>query len=87
MILDGSYVPLAWSSDGAWIYAWDHESTPRRVLRISATGDATETVFEWPFEGKDGRWVMGSDEFHWVYEVRESSSDIWLVENFDPDVN
>ena len=77
--------PRGWSGDEAWIYAWDF--TASRAIKIPATGGEAETVFEWPFEGKDGWCEMGSDESQWVCTVGESSSDIWLVENFDPDLN
>jgi Tol biopolymer transport system component len=86
-VFDDTVWPLGWSADGEWVYALDRWTKPYRVIRILATGGEAETVFEWPFEGKNGTCVMGSNESQWVCTVGESSSDIWLVENFDPDMN
>jgi len=83
-IAAGTAWPVGWSPDGAWVYLWDGDSTPSRALRVSDDGGEPEPVFEWPFEGKDGRCVPGPGESRWLCDVGESSSDIWLVENFDP---
>ena len=86
-IHDSSAMPIGWSGDGTWIYAWDSRSTPSRAVKIPATGGEAETILEWPFTEEEGSCVPASTETQWVCEVRESSTDIWLVENFDPEVN
>ncbi len=84
-IHDSSALPIGWSADGAWIYVWDYVSLG--IAKIPATGGEAETFFEWPFEGKSGRCTPAADDKLWVCEVAESSTDIWLVENFDPEAN
>ena len=78
---------MGWSGDGTRVYAWDSESSPNRVVKIPATGGKAETVFAWPFGDRTGSCVGGSDETQWICQVGEGSTDIWLVENFDPEVN
>ena len=78
-------MPVGWSADGAWVYAHDGDKYVK--IPTSGSGEA-ETVFEWPFEDKsehDCRPAAGGTK--WICHVGESNSDIWLVENFDPDVN
>ncbi len=79
-------IPVGWSADGAWVHAEDRRARPYRIVRIPASDGEVETIFEWPFEGKEGACRSGSDDSRWLCNVSESSEDIWLVENFDPDV-
>jgi serine/threonine protein kinase len=85
-VLEGHKHPFGWSPDGQWIYYYD---IPRPIGRVKADGSGEEIVFSLPFEkvgthpvlsmSPDGKYVVGG------FEVK-TPSDIWLVENFDPDI-
>ena len=78
--------PLGWSPDGRWVYAEESASGRTIGVRVPATGGEAETVFDWPFEKHSGSCWPGPDDTRWVCSAGETSSDIWLVENFDPHV-
>jgi serine/threonine protein kinase len=85
LIYHGFAQPVGWSNDDAWIYIWDWEH--RRAVKVPADGGQAETLFDYPFDGQDGRCYVGSRESEWVCTVFESVSDIWLVDNLGPDLN
>jgi hypothetical protein len=93
-IEDGSFVrlreerysPLGWSADGQWVYAREKENKGP-ILRISLADGQARTV------GTLDDGTVLSDEINtspdgkrFVYTVGETRSDLWMVENFDPDV-
>lgn len=72
---------LGCSLDNRWIYATDGDN----ILRISATGLPIDTIATIPLESF--YWMsMSPDARTLVCSVHESRSDLWLVENFDPNV-
>jgi Tol biopolymer transport system component len=79
--------PCGWSADGEWIYALDYDHEPPRILAVPAEGGEARTVLELPFEDVSTVATMTPDGKSFVVTVREGRSDVWLVENFDPDAN
>jgi Tol biopolymer transport system component len=80
------FFPLAWSEDGKWISAWN--GLAKAAVKLPAGGGEFETVFEWPFgEDTEGDCRPAPGLSDWVCWVAEHLVDVWLVENFDPEVN
>jgi hypothetical protein len=79
--------PCGWSTDGERIYAMDNVHEPPRILAVPARGGETTTVMELPFENVGGHAAMTADAASFIVTVREERSDVWLLENFNPDLN
>jgi serine/threonine-protein kinase len=87
----GTCDPIAWSSDGEWIYASDFESDDVRILKIFLRSGESELVFALSSSPLRGRAIpyqvrMSPDEKHFVFPANRSQSDVWLIENFDPEI-
>jgi len=81
--------PLGWSRDGDWIYlrdAYQHDNPV--IYRLSASG-MIDTVWVLPLSGlrSPNSVSMSPDCRQLVAAVTEGTSDLWMVEDFDPDVN
>ena len=79
---------IGWSADGKWIYVMRKidKGDKIEIIKIFATSGETKTILTLPFE--KFVWVesMTSDGKQFVCEVSETQSDVWLIENFDPEV-
>ena len=73
-------LPLAWPADG--LYAIDGASEPRRVTKLPATGGAPVALAPMPWNAGACDTVDGR---RYVCSRGKGQSDVWLVENFDPD--
>ncbi len=84
----GDLWPLEWPRDGNWIYVSNFVETPTKIFKILASGGEPKTVATLPFEGKIAFYelAMTNDGRSVVCAVSESVSDVWLMENFDPEV-
>ena len=88
LILKGDIYPLKWSVDSKWIYAINTDETPPDILKISSSTRYTKLIYTLP-PGK----ITGSldiditpDGKIIVCDQAETNSDVWMIENFDPDV-
>jgi len=77
-IYEGSGV---WDHSGGGILAWVEDS----IVRISYPLGNTTTVLRVPFKNIAAA-DFSPDLLTVVYTIDEMSSDVWLVENFDPEV-
>ncbi len=86
-LADGKLKPIEWSADGRWIYAWNPERKPAEIMMVPAYGGKPKTYVVLPFENV-GEWyiTMTPDGKMIVCVVPETQSDVWLMENFDPEV-
>jgi Tol biopolymer transport system component/predicted Ser/Thr protein kinase len=78
-----SISPIGWTSDGRYIYflVWGHNV----ICRVPETGGVVDTIATLPFKNVD--WVeMSPDGSQFICQLLESKSDVWVVENFDPDL-
>ncbi|UCE41783.1 MAG: protein kinase [Candidatus Aminicenantes bacterium] len=87
----GSFDPIAWSSDSEWIYVSDFESDDVRILKIFLRSGGSELVFALSPSPLRGRAIlyqvrMSPDEKHFVFPANRSQSDVWMIENFDPEI-
>jgi Tol biopolymer transport system component len=78
--------PLCWSPDGRSLYYGGRNDQwgISKVFVIAAAGGTPRLHAELPFKAKDLQ--MTPDGKRIVCRVSEAESDIWLAENFDPDV-
>jgi len=74
---------IRWSADGHWVYAQDSEN---HLVRIPTSGGEPEILFTIPSEDS---YItdMTADGDRIVLQVWEGFSDLWIVDNFDPDLN
>ena len=85
LILPGTLTPIDWSADGSRLYALNEWPRPQAIVEIPVNGGAVETIAETPFAGAIKSCRMTVEGSVFVCSIDESTSDIWLVENFDPD--
>jgi Tol biopolymer transport system component len=76
--------PVGWSADGAWVYAL--KPATKSLMRIPTRGGTAETLLDIPFE-RVGDIDITPDGTRIVAAVPVTQADIWLIENFDPDLN
>lgn len=83
--------PIRWSADGKWVYAAQHLSNKVKIIMIEVEGGEAKDLFDMPV-GLEGGEVdyrgmsMTPDGKSYVFSVRQSISDIWMVENINPDL-
>jgi Tol biopolymer transport system component len=85
LLYEGGVRPVGWSPDGNWIYAWHEED--RKIVIVPVSGGDAKSLGESSFEGTVVDYSMTPDGKRFVFAVSETQSDVWLVENFDPDVH
>jgi Tol biopolymer transport system component/DNA-binding winged helix-turn-helix (wHTH) protein len=87
---------IGWARDGHAVYAFDGKRaanrgvavslgetvTDVRVLKVPLNGGTPQTVLSLPFD-EIGSVTMFPDERRFLCTVYTSSSDVWIVENFD----
>jgi Tol biopolymer transport system component len=84
----GVIVPITWSTDGKWIYGCSWISViffSADILMIPVSGGEAKGFVTLPFENITGI-SMDPDKKKFVCTVLETQSDVWLIENFDPEV-
>jgi Tol biopolymer transport system component len=89
MIRKGRAVPINWSSDGNILYASEPASGGINILSISPENGQEEVLFTIPLSREIGRLKLRPhtvDGRRFVFEGRKIQSDVWLMENFDPEV-
>jgi Tol biopolymer transport system component len=86
--------PIGWSSDDEWVYVLMPSSrmggsdTTLQVFRIPSSGGDGVLHAEMPFGFGRSENVSISGDGNTIVAVKEEwQADIWLVENFDPDVD
>lgn len=76
-------VPCGWSPDGGLVYAWKSDSgNEGALLAVPAAGGNPRPIVTLP-KGISPQ-SMSPDGRKFVYTVRETKSDVGLMENFDP---
>jgi Tol biopolymer transport system component len=79
------YSIIGWSPDGTWLYRIDSEDSATSVVRFNIENARTEKILTIPIKHVSDV-VMLPDCSKLACVAVESQTDIWLVENFDPDV-
>ena len=88
LLQKGSIHPLGWSEDNNWICAINSDKVPPEILMINANTGTSKNIFTLPSDkidpysgvdiSRDGKTI--------VCAIEERSSDVWMIENFDPNV-
>ncbi len=88
LIYRGSLLPIEWSADGRWIFAWDPNHKPFEIRMIPVHGGPAKTLVTLPFENisPDNGIAMTPNSRQIVCTVVASQSDIWVMETFDPEI-
>jgi Tol biopolymer transport system component len=76
--------PFNWSENGKWIYGSSYESK-NEIHRINVENGESELIYTLPFEEIGKPTFMSEKNIIIVPEIKRQS-DIWLMENFDPEV-
>jgi hypothetical protein len=93
---DSEALPIGWSPDGTYVYAFDGKRaayrgalvpfeltmTEARILQISVSGGQAKTKLSLPFE-EVGSVTVFPDGRRFLCTVYSSRSDVWIVEGFD----
>ena len=83
---DSLYAPLGWSSDGSSVYVYANEMKMNPdVLILPVKGGKVKKVTGIPLRNVTSL-RMSPDGSRFICCVGDQRSDIWLVEDFDPDV-
>ncbi|HEX9973967.1 MAG TPA: hypothetical protein VGD14_17990, partial [bacterium] len=79
--------PIKWSLDENWIYSCrEYNQKFPDILKIPVQGGEIDTLIHLPFENVLYVDITGDGD-KIVCAASETKSDIWLMENFDPEVN
>jgi len=81
----GRLFPIQWPVNGTSIYAWSDDERPIKIWMIPVNGGAAKVFVTLPFENIRSI-TMTPDGKRIICSVEESISDVWLMENFDPEV-
>jgi hypothetical protein len=82
---DRGNILIGWSQDGMWLYMESSDSTKTTISRKRIADGITEPVVNLPWTDIYDI-VMAPNCSTFVCVRGRSQSDIWLIENFDPDV-
>jgi Tol biopolymer transport system component len=90
-LLKENAFPVGWSADGRWIYASEEIRGTLKILKISIKGDQTKIILTAPFTlekgfPRQGHACMTLDGKNFVFPVYKYHSDVWMIENFDPEM-
>ncbi len=81
----GSFYPVGWSSDGRFVYLIE-EGGPSIVYRIPAEGGAVEPLIDLEL-GEKLQWAsFAAEGRRLVAATLKTQSDVWIAQDFDPEV-
>jgi serine/threonine protein kinase len=84
----GNATPISWSADGKWVYAWEAVSGACNILAISSESGQAELLSTLPLSSDIGTVFRFHtvDGKRFIFSGRKSQSDVWVIENFDPEI-
>ena len=88
LLVKGIINPLKWSKDNKWIYAINVEKSPMDILMISSSNGLTKVVYTLPSNqiNRHSSVDISPNGKTIIAAIQETNSDVWMIENFDPDV-
>jgi Tol biopolymer transport system component len=89
LLRKGNAIPICWSPDGKRIYASEQVSGGIDTLVISTESGRSELLFKLMLNPEMGTLMLrphSIDGKHFVFEGSKTQSDVWVIENFDPDI-
>ena len=83
----GNAWPVGWSPDGEWVFVVEDRDGSTMLAAVPVAGGDARDVAILPWRGPDSVPSCHTlDGRQFVCGAYEMLSDVWLVENFDPDV-
>ena len=86
----GSFFPVGWSQEGNYVYLVQNWSVGRvepLIYQIRADGGPVEKYLDLELTEELSWLEFAADGKFLVVETARELSDVWIAENFDPDVN
>jgi Tol biopolymer transport system component len=83
-INEGEEIPIGWSPDGKWIYAFNPDS--KRYVKIEVLSKQVKPLPTMSFTADGTPRIMVLDGRPFVFLDDKMHSDVWVVENFDPEI-
>jgi Tol biopolymer transport system component len=82
--------PVGWTRDGKWLYFVPEAPGVIRVVMVHVESGLEKEAFTLSLDQVKGTPMLESMGIspagrHFVFPVSETNSDVWLIENFDPD--
>ena len=83
---EGWLYPLGWSDDGEWIHAIVRKSGKEEYMKIELKSGQVEElpVIAFKIDGESKHKII--NEKPEIFVDDKTLSDVWLVENFDPEI-
>ncbi len=85
----GTFFPIGWSSDGKWVYSYEIKGGTITIFMIGVENGQEQAVATIPFTfefGVPSEPCMIPGGRHFVIPVYKTTSDVWMFENFDPEI-
>ncbi|MBK7377953.1 MAG: serine/threonine-protein kinase [Ignavibacteriales bacterium] len=87
LLLQGMIYPLRWSNDSQGVYVINSTKTPPEILIVFVNTGLTNLIYTLPTNEIGYNDIdISSDGKTIVCAIEETNSDVWMIENFDPDV-
>lgn len=83
-INEGEEMPIGWSPDGKWIHAFNPDS--KRYVQIEVLSKQVKILPTMSFTADGTPGIMVLDGRPFVFLDYKTHSDVWVVENFDPEM-
>lgn len=81
----GSIIPIGWSKDGIWIHVCEETEERKYYMVHSATGEVRSLpIIPFDLGGKTNYKIINGKTDVFVDE--QIHSDVWIMENFDPEI-
>jgi len=87
----GDLLPVGWTSDGRWVLAINGRSPQFTVVAVEVASGTEKSVLSLAVDREQGvpgtfSVSMTPDGKKFFFAVHKNQSDVWLVENFDPEI-
>ena len=89
LLRKGTVTPVNWSADGKRVYVWEAILGGGNFLAISPETGVAEVLFNLKLTPEMGAIQLRPhtvDGRRFVFSARKSLSDVWVMENFDPEI-
>ena len=88
LIMKGWIYPLKWSEDSKSIYAINMNKSSTEIIKVSATTGISNMIFSLPSANiySTNDTDISSDGNTIVAAAPLINSEVWMIENFDPDI-
>ena len=81
----GQIYPLKWSENNEMFYAYDFTKNPKEIIKVSSKNGTVVQRIKMPSEVDEADVTPDGKKI--VYSIYKETSDVWMIENFDPDVD